>query len=269
MRALDRLASGALALLLAGCGSVTAEPPASTGEGSIELTVLAASSLRPVLDDLGRRYSSSHPEVRLRSSFGASSALRAQIEQGASADLFLSADRRTAQLLADDGFAVGEAVPIARSELTLIVPADDRAQVNGLADLARPGVRLITAGSEVPISRYAENVLRRFAARAETPAGYLDHVHANVVSREESVGAVMAKIELGEGDAALVYLPDARRSSGVRLIPITTEVNVVTEHVGLVLAASERPDVATAFLAWLHTDEAMDVLKRAGFQPPP
>ncbi|MGH2475818.1 MAG: molybdate ABC transporter substrate-binding protein [Candidatus Limnocylindrales bacterium] len=243
-------------------GSVT---PAT----NVELTVYGAASLKGVLEEVKTAYEASHPGTALTMSTDASSALATKIEQGAPADVFLSADTTNAQRLVDAGLAAGDAVVFAANELTIIVPADNPAGITSPADLGRPGVKVIAAGDEVPITRYAVQVVVNLARGAGYGTGFAAAYATNVVSREDNVKAVVAKIELGEGDAGIVYTTDAAASTKVATVDVPNAANVPASYAGVVVKASGNVDAARAFLAWLVGSDGQAVLAGFGFLPSP
>ncbi len=254
-----------------GCGAATqarvAPSPSGPAAASAHLTVLAAASLSTALADATRAYQSSHAGASFTVATGSSAALRVQIEQGAPADVFLSADTVNAQTLVGEGLADGAAVPFAGNVLTVVVPLANPAGVATPADLARPGLRIIAAGSQVPITKYAQQVVVNLARQPGYPADFVARYTANVVSHEDDVTAVLAKIELDEGDAAIVYVTDAKSSSKVVTIPIPAAANVPATYAGVVVRGSAHATAAAAFLSWLAGPEGQAILARFGFLP--
>ena len=212
----------ALALIAALVGLAAACAPALSATtvpagAPIELTVYAAASLKGALEEIAPAYALEAPGVTLAVSTGASSTLRTQIEQGAPADVFLSADTQQPAALVERGLAAGDARAFAGNELTIIIPVD----APGIAspvDLARSGVKIVAAGEAVPITKYANQVVANLAELDGYPAGYAEAYAANIVSREDDVKAVVAKVELGEGDAAIVYRTDALAADAIGVI---------------------------------------------------
>jgi len=245
-------------------GSSSAPSPG----GSIELTVDGASSLKGALDAVKTTYSTVAPGVTLTVATDASSTLRTQIEQGAPADVFLSADQSNPKAMVEAGLADGTAVDFAGNLLTVIVPAANPAGIVTPADLAKSGTKVIAAGKDVPITKYATQVVTKLAAQPGSPAGFAAAYEANVVSREDNVKAVVAKIELGEGDAAIVYVTDAKASTKIKTIEIPAAANVPATYAGLVVKASAHAAAAHAFLAWLAGSAGQQVLAGFGFLPP-
>lgn len=237
--------------------------------GEIELTVFAAASLREAFGAVKEAYEAAVPGVTLTFSFDASSALRAQIEQGAPVDVFASADTRNPQALFDAGLTSTEPQPFAGNRLAVVVPAANPAAINSPADLARPGVRVVNAGPEVPITSYAAEMLSNLAGLPGYPPSFVAAVAANVVSREDNVRAVLAKVQLGEGDAGIVYATDATAAGDtVRVIPIPGAANVVVTYAAAIPKDAPNPQAAAAFLAWLGGPDGLAVLDRFGFIAP-
>ncbi len=193
-------------------------PPVSDAPSSVALTVLAAASLTDAGAELEAAYEDATPAVDLTWSFDSSSALRGQVEAGAAADVFLSADAGNPESLEEGGLTVGAQVPFASNLLTIVVPSDNPGGVESWTDLATDGLRIVAAGEDVPIQQYADEVIANLDTEADAPDGYAQAVAANVVSREDNVRAVLARIELGEGDAAIVYVTDAMSSPDVTAI---------------------------------------------------
>lgn len=260
-----RLAIGvAMAAIVAGCGAGSS----ASGPVVTDLTVAAASSLREAVTDLAGSYAANHPDIAFTLTSDSSATLRAQIEQGAPVDVFLSADTKNPQALVDGGLVEGVPVTFAANTLVLVAPSDNPAGINAPADLARPGVRLVSAADSVPIAAYTARVIEALAASTADPAGFVAAVEANVVSREESVAAVLARVALGDADAAFVYATDAISGGPVILIPIPASANVRAEYTGVVVKGRSNMAAATEFLAWVAGDGGGAVLSSLGFLAP-
>ena len=260
----------AFLVLVAACSGSGAAPSSSASvAGPVELTVFAAASLTDVFTDLGAAFEASHPSVRIVFSFDASSTLRAQIEQGATVDLVASADEENPRRLVAAGLAAGPPTVFARNRLAVIVPATNP---GGLADpygLAQPGVRVIAAGADVPITRYATRLLADLAASSGAGAGFIAANESNVVSREASARSVLTKVELGEGDAAIVYATDAASAGDqVKVLPLRPGVDVLTAYAAVVPQDAPRPDLAAELLTWLSGPAARAIFARSGFLAP-
>jgi len=259
-----------VAVLLGGCTPVQAgaSATASTDPRTVRLTVYAAASLKGALDAARPAYESSHPGVTLAISADSSSALETKIELGAPADVFLSADAANPKKLVDANLTVGPAVTFAGNELTVIVPSTNPANVTSPADLSKPSVKVIAAGEAVPITKYANQVVANLAKQPGYPADFEAGYARNIVSREDNVKAVVAKLELGEGDGAIVYLTDAKASTKVATLDIPARANVLATYAGVVVKASENPTEAAAFLTWFAGPDGQAILSRFGFLPP-
>lgn len=248
--------------------SPTATAAAATDP--VGLTVFAAASLRRAMEAAVTAYEVATPGTTIALATDSSAALRTQIEQGAPADVFLSADTTNPQTLVDGGLADGPAVAFAANELTIIVPDGDPGGIAMPADLGRAGVRVIAAGEEVPITRYATQLVRNLAVLDGFPTGFAAAYEANVVSREDNVAAVVAKIELGEGDAAIVYATDAMAAGAtVEVVAVPAEANVRATYAGVVIDGANEPAAAHDFLDWLLGAGGQAVLGGFGFLPPP
>lgn len=251
-----------MVVAIAACG--LAKGPA--GSPTV-LSVFAAASLQDVAADAATAYRQV-AGIDVQVSTDSSTALRVQIEQGAEADLFLSADTRNPDALAAGGLVNGRVVAFARNGLAIITPSDDPAGIGSAADLARPGVKIVAAGDEVPISVYATKLIAQLAADPAFGTAFAAAYAANVVSREDNVKAVIAKIELGEGDAAIVYASDAAASTAVRVIPLPPGIEVLATYAGAVPTTARHPAEGRALLDWLAGPAGQEILARFGFTAP-
>jgi molybdate transport system substrate-binding protein len=255
-----------LAASLVAVAACSAAAPQTTATGS--LTVFAAASLKSAFTDLQGAWATKHPNTSLVFSFDASSALEAQIEQGAPADVFASADTSNPEKAVDHGFAQAPLTRFAGNLLTLVTPIDNPAHLQTPADLARPGVRIVAAGDNVPITTYANHVVANLAALPGYPPGFAEAVPRNVVSKEDNVRAVLTRVELGEADAGIVYVTDAKTSTKVGTIPIPEGANVPATYAAVVVSKSANQFTAAEFVHWLADADAQAVLGRYGFLRP-
>jgi molybdate transport system substrate-binding protein len=242
--------------------------PAPSAE-AVELMIYGAASLKGALEQAKAAYEAATTGTTLTLSTDSSSALETQIEQGAPADVFLSADTTNPKKLVDAGLADGAVVTFAGNKLTIIVPSDNPAGINAPADLARAGIKIIAAGDEVPITKYATRLVGNLAREAGHPSDFVAAYTANIASREDNVKAVVAKIELGEGDAGIVYVTDAKASTKVVTVDVPDSANVPAIYDGVVVKASRNAAAAAAFLDWFAGPEGQAILGSLGFLPPP
>jgi molybdate transport system substrate-binding protein len=256
------------AVLVAGCGGgATSDADADTtaGEPSGTVTVFAAASLTDVFTEIGEQLERQYPDLDVRFSFAGSSALAAQLDQGAPADVFASADETQMARIVDTGLA-GDAQLFAANRLVLAFPLGDRAGIDrhqdvagtpGLADLVDRDITLAVCAPQVPCGVAAAEVLDR-AGLGEVPDTY-----------EEDVRAVLTKVLLGEVDAGLVYRTD--------VLTVPSQVGFRTfgeaeaarnRYPVAVLGDAPNPVAAQAFVDLLLSDRGWDALEQAGFFPP-
>jgi molybdate transport system substrate-binding protein len=259
------------ALLVAACGGAGASPSsraASAAATAPPVTIFGASSLKGVLDRMKTAWESSHPGSTLTISTDSSSALETQIEQGAPADVFLSADASNPKKLADKGLTDGAAIDFAGNLLTVIVPVTNPAKITSPKDLAKGGIKVIAAGDDVPVTKYAMQVVHNLASEPGYPPSFASSYMANVASKEDNVSAVVTKVALGEGDAAIVYVTDARAEPKVTPVEIPRDANVLATYAGVVNKPSANAATAHEFLAWVAGPEGQAILATFGFLPP-
>lgn len=252
------------ALLLPGCAREY-RPGKVPGETGAELMVFAAASLTEALPQAAAAYQAEHPKLRINFNFAGSQQLRRQVEQGAGADLIVTADWQHMRALAEEGLVVAPAA-LLRNELVVIVPRDNPAGIRDLADLAERG-RLVLADPAVPVGRYSRQVLAHLAA--VYGPDYPRRVEERVVSLEGNVKQVATKVALGEADAGIVYRTDVTPAlrERVTVLPVPEKYNVTAEYPAALLAEARGNQRAREFLDFLHGDAARAVFQRYGFQP--
>lgn len=259
------------ATVAAGLGLAALACARAGGAERAELTVFAAASLTEPFRRLGERFEREHPGVQVRFNFAGSQQLGHLLEQGVQADLFAPADDRWLARLAKAGLLEGEPVTFASNRLVVIAPAGDRRGVGRLQDLARPGLRLVLGAEAVPVGHYAREALDRLAALPDFGRGFRERVLANLVSDEDNVKQVVAKVALGEADAGIVYRSDVTADSAgrLRVIPLPEEVTVPVRYQVVALRGRAEPALARAFVNLLRSGEGQAELGRSGFDPEP
>jgi molybdate transport system substrate-binding protein len=186
--------------------------------------------------------------------------LAAQIRQGVKADVFASADTGYPAQLHREGLAE-KPIIFARNRLVVVEPAGGK--VRSLADLARPGTKIVIGDSGVPVGTYTREVLGRL------PAGERAAILANVRSEEPEVSSVLAKVVNGAADAGFVYVTDAKTVAGqVRTVPVPARLQPEVAYAAAVLTASGEPALAPRYLAGLLHGRGAADLRQAGFLPP-
>jgi molybdate transport system substrate-binding protein len=235
--------------------------------GSAEtLRVSAAASLTESFQEIARAFESAHPGDSVELNFAGSQILRTQIEQGAPVDVFASADVTHAASLEAAGL-LGPCQVFARNRLVVVVPAREP-RVGRLQDLARPGIKVVVAGPNVPVGRYTTQVLAKLSAAGPFGDDFQTRVQANVASQETDVRAVVSKVVLGEADAGFVYATDAAAASDkVRAIDIPARYNVVAEYPIGVVSKSPAAGKAKDFVALVLGEKGQEILRRHGFVP--
>ena len=263
-----RLTAAALALGLAGltaaCSSST--PTAATTQASSSssspaisgtVTVFAASSLQKTFTALAATFQQEHPGVTVKFSFGGSDTLAAQITQGAPADVFAAANTATMQTVQTAGDTTGTPTVFVKNTLEIAVAPGDPKGIKTLADLAKSGIKVALCAKTVPCGSAAVKALA--AAKVSlTPVTY-----------ETEVTSALAKVELGEVDAALVYHSDILGADGkVDGVVFSTASDAVNSYPIDVLKDAPNPSAAAAFEAFILSSSSEQVLLAAGFQAP-
>ncbi|MFT7622790.1 MAG: molybdate transport system substrate-binding protein [Myxococcota bacterium] len=229
--------------------------PRQSGDPST-LTIFAASSLTEGFAALVTEFEAANPDIDVVLVLSGSQVLRLQLEQGAHADLFVSADRDHISALQAEGL-VGDSRIIAYNALTIITPRDNPAGIRSVDDLQKAR-RLVVGNDNVPIGRYTQRWLE------QRSPDFARRVGARVVSRESNVRLVRAKVALGEADAAVVYHSDALRLDTIREVRIPDADNVrASYHLGL-LGDSEA---ARRFVKHVLSDAGQRTLQQTGFLP--
>lgn len=236
-----------------------------------ELTVFAAASLSGAFEELGRVFERAHPGTRVRFNFAGSQQLAVQLEHGAAADLFASADERWMSYLAERELLAAPPRLFAHNRLVVILPKANPGRIRALEDLARSGLKVVIAAEAVPVGAYSRQALARLGGAPGFPADFDRRVLANVVSQEENVKAVVSKVQLGEADAGMVYASDASGAAArrLRVIAIPEAQNVVADYPLAVLAGARAPAAAAAFAELVLGPEGRRVLQRHGLIPTP
>ncbi len=240
----------------------TAACASNRPENAVTFRVFAASSLTDALTEAAEAFEAENGDVTVETHFAGSSRLRAQLEEGAEADVFISADPRHVEaithLLVDSSNTT-----VATNEMVIVL-ADSNQTIQSLEDLAEPDVNIVIALPDVPAGRYARALLADMAQRESFPDDFDDAVLANIVSEEANVRAVLAKVQLGEADAGFVYRSDLR-DTGLRSMTIPGQNPADIAYVAAVLSDSPHHDTAQAFLDFLVSDEGQRILTSHGF----
>jgi molybdate transport system substrate-binding protein len=255
-------------LVLAGCGSdssssssATTGAPATTAgapKATGTINVFAAASLTDAFNEAAKTFQSENPGATVKPNYAASSALVTQIDQGAPADVFASADDANMQKAQANGDIAGQPVTFATNSLQIIVAKGNPKNVTGLADLAKPGVTYVTAGPDVPIAKYALQSLQK--------AG----VTVNPVSQEADVKGIVTKVvSSGEADAGIVYSTDVKAAgSNAQGVDIPAAYQVVATYPIAVTKEATNASGAQAWITFITGTEGQAILAKYGFGHP-
>lgn len=249
------------ALVLAASAGFAEEPK--------ELTVFCAASLTGAFGEIGQMYEN-ETNIGVIFNFDGSQVLRTQVENGAYADIFVSANKRQLSGLKDDGFMNNSTISVfTTNKPALIVPKDNPAQIQNISDLAKPGLKIVIGTKDVPIGDYTLQILDKLANDTAYGPKFKENVMANVVSNETNVNYIVSKIALGEADAGIAYKSDVTAGMAAKItkIEIPDEYNVIAEYPMGILKSSKYPAEAEAFVNLVKSDEGRAVLEKYGFDP--
>lgn len=253
-----------LSALLA--GPVRAQEEASANN----LTVFAAASLTEAFRELGPLLGARHPGTSVRFNFAGSQQLAVQLEHGARADVFAAADQRWMEYVQERKLIDGEPRTFVHNRLVAIVPKSNPGRIRRLEDLARRGIKLVVGAEAVPVGKYTREAIQNLARQGGFPTGYAERVMANVVSNEENVKSVVAKVQLGEADAGFVYRSDVNPQvvRYLDVLELPEQANVLASYPIAVVAGAENADAARAFVALVLSPEGQAVLAKHGLMAP-
>ncbi|MDD9266652.1 molybdate ABC transporter substrate-binding protein [Paenibacillus sp. GCM10023248] len=238
-------------------------PATPASKEKVELTISAAASLTDALKEIQTNYESKHTGIKLNYNFGASGALQQQIEQGAPADMFLSAAAKNMKALVDKGLIdASKQSNLLLNELVLVVPADGKAAVQKVEDLTGDAIKHIAVGEPqtVPAGGYAKEAL--------TQAKLWDTLQGKIVQGKD-VRQVLTYVESGNAEAGFVYKTDALSSKSVKVaLSVDPKSYTPVEYPAGVVKATKHSQEAADFHAYLQTKEAQDVFVKYGFTIP-
>lgn len=252
-----------LSMLLGACApSAPAATEAPTAE-PVTLVVFAAASLTDAYAEIASAFQAANPGVTVSYNFAGSQTLLTQVQEGAEADVFAPASKKQMDVLVGSGAVTVEPKIQVKNKLTVVV-SSSAANLTKLEDLAAAGVKVVLAAKEVPAGDYALKILDSLNAVYGTD--FSAKVLANTVSYENSVKAVTAKVQLGEADAAIVYVTDASAAQ-LNTIMIPDENNQIASYPIAVLGASKNAEMAQKFVDFILSAEGQTILAKWGFLP--
>lgn len=258
MRRIAILAGLVSTVLLAGavgCGSTP--PPAQSSESSGKVMVFAAASLRPAFTQIGQRFKAENEGAGVEFEFAGSSELATQLTQGATADVFASADSAQMDTVAKAGLLSGDPTNFTSNTLVIVTAPGNPKGIGSFADLAKPGLNVVICQQPVPCGAATH--------RIEDSTG----VRLNPVSEEPSVTDALTKVTGGQADAALVYVTDAKTAGDkVTTVPFPEAAGAVNVYPIAVLKKAPLPTQARKFVDLVTSPTGQQILAQAGFAKP-
>jgi molybdate transport system substrate-binding protein len=251
-------------LTAAGCGQQQNinQTSSSSDTARQKIIISAAASLKDVMNALADEYKKDHPNVDLTFNLGASGSLQNQIEQGAPADIFISAAQKQMNALADKGLlADNTRQDLLINKIVLVAPKDNSTDLKDFSDITTDKVHKIAIGDpkSVPAGQYAEQIFKNL--------GYSDAVTPKTVYAND-VRAVLAWVENGDADCGLVYKTDAAISDKIKIIAEAPEdSNKPIIYPVAILKSSQNIDAAKSFVDFLQTPAASAIFEKYGFTP--
>jgi molybdate transport system substrate-binding protein len=249
------------AIVLASSAGLAEEPK--------ELTVFTAASLTGALGEIGQIYTN-QTNINVAFNFDGSQALRTQIENGAYADVFLSANKKQMNAVRNSGLMNNISIILfTKNKLSLIVPKGNPAKIANLSDLAKPGLKIVIGTKDVPVGDYALQIISKLGNDSAYGPDYKAKVLANVISQETNVNYVVTKVALGEADVGFAYVSDVTEelTSKVDKIDIPDEYNIIAEYPLGILRESKYPTESKEFIDLVMSNKGKAVLEKYGFTP--
>jgi molybdate transport system substrate-binding protein len=252
-----------LAFLFTGGAARAAPVPAP----KTSLQVFAAASLSEAFQEIAHLLEQRRPGLAVRLNFAGSQQLATQIEQGAPADVFASADQQWMAYAKEHDLIARDPTIFARNRLVVIVPTTNPARIHRLQDLARAGVKLVLGAEAVPVGHYSRMALRNLSRDPAFSSDFAERALRNVVSEEENVKSVVVKVQLGEADAGMVYRSDVTSSVSrfVHLLQIPESANVIASYPIATMRGARDSTAARTFVDLVLSKDGQAILERHGF----
>jgi molybdate transport system substrate-binding protein len=227
-----------------------------------KLVIFAAASLRDAFKAMGEQFKRIHPEVELTFNFAGTQELRAQMEHGASADVFASADLRQMDMLVQKGH-VQPPVTFTHNKLVVVVAKGSAPHIQNLADL--PSVsRIVVGAPEVPIGQYTLQLLEQTTS---IMPDFKTRIEAKVVSKEFNARQILAKVRFGAAQAGFVYQTDALSAPELAVVGIPDDINPTVKYLMAVSSRARNPQLARQWMDFVLSDVGQSILRGAGFMP--
>src|SRR6201996_8557453 len=242
---------------LIGCSSKSPSAQSSQSSASGKVVVFAAASLKPAFTQISQQFKAQNPGSDVDFEFAGSSELATQLTQGATADVFASADTAQMTTVTKAGLLAGDPTNFASNTLVIVTAPGNPKNIGSFVDLAKPGLNLVICQKPVPCGSATQ--------RIEDSTG----VRLNPVSEELSVTDVLNKVTTGQADAGLVYVTDAHSAgSKVTTVNFPEAAGAVNVYpIGVLKKAPEAP-LAQKFVALVTSDAGQKILAQSGFAKP-
>ncbi len=244
-------------LWLAILGACSSDKPPQNS--TYPLSVFAAASLTSVMAQLGEAFQIKHPEIQIEFNFGASSMLAKQINLGAEADIYISANSEWVDFLDQRG----QIINITRNEflsnrLVLIAPLKNENKITSLHDFEKSMVKRIALAdwAHVPAGIYAKQALENF--------GIWENVRFKCIPALD-VRAALSYVERGDVDCGIVYRTDARISKKVIIVEELPEESQPKIRYSMVVTRRSNHPQGQSFLAFMRSQKAKDIFQQNGF----
>jgi molybdate transport system substrate-binding protein len=261
MRRIGLLAGLVSTILVAGLVACSSKSPSSSpsqpSQPSGSIVVFAAASLKPAFTQIAQRFKADNPGSGVDFEFGGSSELATQLTQGATADVFASADTAQMDVVVKAGLLSGSPTNFASNTLVIVTTPGNPKKIGSFADLAKPGINVVICQQPVPCGSATQ--------RIENSTG----VHLNPVSEELSVTDVLNKVTTGQADAALVYVTDAKNAGDkVTTVNFPEAAGAVNVYPIGVLKKAPQSTLAQKFVTLVTSDTGQQILAQSGFAKP-
>jgi molybdate transport system substrate-binding protein len=252
------LLSTILVAVLVGCGSKSSSSqPSQPAQASAKIVVFAAASLKPAFTQISQQFKAENPNSSVDFEFAGSSELATQLTQGATADVFASADTAQMDTVTKAGLLGGNPTNFASNTLVIVTAPGNPKKIGTFADLTGPGLNVVICQKPVPCGSATQ--------RVEDSTG----IRLNPVSEELNVTDVLNKVTTGQADAGLVYVTDARSAgSKVTTVNFPEAARAVNVYPIAVLKNARRPTLAQKFVAMVTGDKGQNILAQSGFAKP-
>ncbi len=254
-----------LTLCAAGCTGTPAAENTTTVTPT-EINVFAAASLKGALTEVGDKFMAENKDIKVNFNFAGSQTLRTQIEEGADVDMFISANNKQFDPVAEAGM-VEEKKTLLTNKLAIAVPVANKANITDLAGMAQENIILVIGNKDVPFGQYTRDIINKY--QNDSHAGYVDAFMANVKSEVDAVDKIKPVLVLGEADASLVYKSDISKADkkDISLIELPDKYNVIADYPYGIMKASKNMDQTKKFEAFLTGPQGTAVLTDYGFDP--